>query len=120
MDDIIILHHDKKYLAQVKEDLRIFLDENLRLNLNNKTAIRPCSMGIDFVGFRIWATHRRLKKKTALKIKRSMKHYVEKVEAGEESREKMERAIASYRGILSHCNSYGMRQSLNRLFIRKE
>lgn len=120
MDDIIILHHDKKYLAQVKEDLRIFLDENLRLNLNKKTAIRPCSMGIDFVGFRIWATHRRLKKKTALKIKRSMKHYVEKVEAGEESREKMERAIASYRGILSHCNSYGMRQSLNRLFIRKE
>lgn len=119
MDDIIILHHDKKYLARVKEDLRIFLDENLRLNLNNKTAIRPCSMGIDFVGFRIWATHRRLKKKTALKIKRSMKHYVEKVEAGEESREKMERAIASYRGILSHCNSYGMRQSLNNLFKHK-
>ena len=49
-----------------------------------------------------------------------MKHYVEKVEAGEESREKMDRAIASYRGIVSHCNSYGMRQSLNRLFIRKE
>lgn len=120
MDDIIILHHDKKYLAQVKEDLRIFLDENLRLNLNNKTAIRPCSMGIDFVGFRIWATHRRLKKKTALKIKRNMKRYVTKVAAGKESREKMERAIASYRGILSHCNSYGLRQNLNTLFKDNE
>lgn len=67
MDDIIILHHDKKHLAEVKELLRTFLADELRLDLNNKTAIRPCSMGIDFVGFRIWATHRRLKKKTAVK-----------------------------------------------------
>lgn len=116
MDDIIILHHDKKYLAEVKKLLRIFLEDNLRLNLNNKTAIRPCSMGIDFVGYRIWATHRRLKKKTAVKIKRTLKRYIKRVNAGEESREKMDRAIASYRGILSHCNSYGMRQSLNNLF----
>lgn len=120
MDDIIILHHDKKYLAEVKELIGIFLDENLRLNLNNKTAIRPCSMGVDFVGFRTWATHRRLKKKTALKIKRNLKRQIRKVRAGEESKERLERSIASYRGILSHCNSYGMRKSLNRLFIRKE
>ena len=51
MDDIIILHHDKKYLAEVKELLRAFLSDELRLDLNNKTAIRPCSMGVDFVGF---------------------------------------------------------------------
>lgn len=120
MDDIIILHEDKKYLAEVKNLIEIFLDENLRLNLNNKTTIRPCSMGVDFVGFRIWATHRRMKKKTAVKIKRNLKHHISKVKRGEESKERLERTIASYRGILSHCNSYGMRQSLNRLFIRKE
>lgn len=116
MDDIIILHHDKRYLAEVKEIIAVFLDEKLRLNLNQKTAIRPCSTGIDFVGYRIWATHRKLKKKSAVKIKRSMKRYVCKVEAGEESREKMNRAIASYRGVLQHCDSYGLRQSLNNLF----
>lgn len=116
MDDIIILHHDKKYLAEVKELIRIFLDENLRLNLNKKTAIRPCSMGIDFVGYRIWTTHRRLKKKTAVKIKRNLKRQIERVRAGEESKERLDRSVASYRGILSHCNSYGLRQSLNELF----
>ena len=52
MDDIIILHHDKKYLAEVKELLRAFLSDELRLDLNNKTAIRPCSMGVDFAGER--------------------------------------------------------------------
>lgn len=76
MDDIIILHHDKKYLAEVKELLRAFLSDELRLDLNNKTAIRPCSMGVDFVGFRIWSTHRRLKKKTAVKIKRNLKNQI--------------------------------------------
>lgn len=120
MDDIIILHHDKRYLAEVKELIEVFLDEKLRLNLNQKTAIRPCSTGIDFVGYRIWATHRKLKKKSAVKIKRSMKRYVRKVEAGEESREKMNRAIASYRGVLQHCDSYGLRQSLNTLFKKND
>ena len=84
MDDIIILHHDKKYLAEVKELLRAFLSDELRLDLNNKTTIRPCSMGVDFVGFRIWSTHRRLKKKTAVKIKRNLKNQIAKVKAGEE------------------------------------
>lgn len=120
MDDIIILHHDKKYLAKIKEQLRIFLDDNLRLDLNKKTAIRPCSTGIEFVGYRIWSTHRKLKKKTAVKIKRSIKKQIEMVCIGKESREKLARSIDSYRGILSHCNSHGLRQKLNKLFVRKE
>lgn len=116
MDDIIILHHDKKYLAEVKELLRAFLSDELRLDLNNKTAIRPCSMGVDFVGFRIWSTHRRLKKKTAVKIKRNLKNQIAKVKAGEERKDRLDRSAASYRGILSHFDSYGLRQSLNALF----
>ena len=116
MDDIIILHHDKKYLAEVKELLSTFLADELRLDLNNKTAIRPCSMGVDFVGFRIWATHRRLKKKTAVKIKRNLKRQIVKVKAGEERKDRLDRSVASYRGILSHCDSYGLRQSLNTMF----
>lgn len=115
MDDIIILHHDKKYLAEIKELLRIFLEENLRLNLNNKTAIRPCRMGIDFVGYKIWATHRKLKKKTVIKMKRNLKRHIKNVRAGKESKECIERSVASYRGMLSHCNSHGLQQSLNNL-----
>ncbi len=116
MDDIIILHPDKKYLATVKEVIEQFLNEKLRLQLNNKTAIRPCSMGIDFVGFRIWATHRKLKKKTAKKIKWRLKYLFEAYKRGDISTETLERSIASYKGILKHCNSYGLRQELNRLY----
>jgi hypothetical protein len=116
MDDIIIIHHDKKYLAATKEAIEEFLNNELRLQLNRKTTIRPCSMGVDFVGFRIWATHRRLKKKTVRKIKRRLKYLFEGYARGKIDKETLERSIASYKGILMHCNSYGLRQELNRLY----
>lgn len=116
MDDIIILHPDKKYLAEVKNEIESFLNNELHLQLNNKTAIRPCSMGIEFVGFRIWATHRKLKTKTAKKIKSRVKYLIKAKESGKITKESFDRSIDSYKGILKHCNSYGMRQSLNEIF----
>lgn len=119
MDDIIILHPDKKHLSAVKDAIENFLSDNLRLQLNQKTAIRPCSMGIEFVGCRVWATHRKLKKKTALKIKQSVKRIKEARDTGEITQESFSRRIASYKGVLQHCNSYGFRQGLNKLFKQK-
>lgn len=116
MDDIIILHYDKKYLKAVKDEIETFLLEKLRLNLNKKTAIRPCDMGIEFVGYRIWATHKKLKRNTAIKIKRAVKGIKNKRESGKMTQEAFDRRIASYRGVLKHCNSYGFRQRLNRMF----
>ena len=56
------------------------------------------------------------RKKTAVKIKRNLKKQIAKVKAGEERKDRLDRSVASYRGILSHCDSYGLRQSLNTLF----
>ena len=53
MDDIIILHNSKSELQAIKDDIEVFLAEELHLGLNNKTAIRPTSLGIDCVGYRI-------------------------------------------------------------------
>ena len=39
--------------------------------------------------------------------------------AGEVDRETLDRSIASYRGILKHFNSYGLRQDLNALYKRE-
>ena len=116
MDDVIILHPDKVYLGAIKNDIEQFLDENLHLQLNSKTAIRPCSMGIDFVGFKIWATHRKLKRKTVKKIKQSVKNLATLQAEGNISDQTLKQAIASYKGILTHCDSYGLRQELNRIW----
>lgn len=119
MDDIIILHHDKKYLERIKQDIAKFLADNLHLQLNSKTCIRPTSMGIEFVGFRVWSTHIKLRKKTAEKMKKRLKYMFAAYRTGEIDRETLDRSIASYRGILQHFNSYGLRQSLNELYKKE-
>ena len=46
MDDIIILFDDKRQLAEWKDEIEAFLNDNLHLDLNKKTAIRPVALGI--------------------------------------------------------------------------
>lgn len=116
MDDIIILHPDKKHLETIKRKIAEFLKEELHLQLNNKTCIRPTSMGIEFVGFRIWSTHIKLRKKTTKKLKRRLKYVFAAYEAREIDKETLDRSVASYCGVLQHFNSYGLRQSLNGIY----
>ena len=117
MDDVIILSNDKRELAEIKEIIEDFLNNVLHLDLNKKTAIRPCYDGIDFVGYRIWATHRKLKKQTARRMIRNVKRMCEEVAAGNMSKEEFERVAASYNGVLQHCNSYGLRRKLNDIYF---
>ena len=77
-------------------------------------------MGIDFVGFRIWSTHRKLKKKTAKKIVARVKFMSSALKGGEISRETFDRSVASYKGILKHFDSYGFRAKLNRIYTNAE
>ncbi len=72
MDDMVILSDSKELLHQYKDLIEVFLDEKLRLILNNKTAIRPISLGIDFLGYKVWPTHVKLRKAAALKMKRRL------------------------------------------------
>lgn len=116
MDDVIILSDDKRELAEIKDIIENFLHDNLHLDLNKKTAIRPVWTGIDFVGFRIWATHKKLKKQTARRMIRNVKRLCEAVQNGKTSKEELLRVAASYNGILGHCNSYGLRNKLNDIY----
>lgn len=119
MDDIIILHPDKRYLEHVKQEIERFLNDELHLILNRKTCIRPVSAGIEFVGYRVWATHRKLKKKTMKKIKKRLKYLFRLYAVGEIDRETIEKSLASYRGIMQHFNSNGLRRSLNEFYIKE-
>lgn len=116
MDDIIILSDDKRQLAEWKDEIEAFLNDNLHLDLNKKTAIRPVTLGIDFVGYKIWATHRKLKQQTARRMIRHVAIMSEMLANGEMSRDAFDRVAASYKGVLQHCSSYGLRTKLNEIY----
>lgn len=117
MDDFVILHDDKKYLHQLKIDVEYFLNNTLELHLNNKTCIRPISVGLEFVGFRMWPTHRRMKKKTAKKMKKRLKYLQKLYSRGEIDFDDVNASVQSYMGILKHCDSYYLRQSIFKDFV---
>lgn len=119
MDDIIILSDSKEQLHQWKDAIEQFLRDELELELNRKTTIRPISVGVDFVGFRIHTTHRRLKRSTARKIIRHFSGMCDLLTQGEISRERFDRVTASWAGTMGHGDTKGLREKLNRIYIDK-
>lgn len=116
MDDIIILGPDKETLHRWKADIEIFLLNELALDLNDKTSIRPVRNGVEFVGVRIWPTHMKLRKSTVGRMKREVRAISAKYAAGEMSRLDFERRAASIRGLLEHTDSASLRGRLNMIY----
>lgn len=117
MDDIIILHNDKKYLHEIKATIENFLNDELRLQLNKKTAIRPINVGIEFVGFRIYSTHKKLKRKSLRRIKKRVKQLIWQYTNGHIERERLQCSFQSFKGLMKHFNSYGLRNKLNAIYM---
>lgn len=111
-DDTIILFEDKKQLHEWKTAIEDILNTRLKLDLNNKTCIRPATLGIDFCGYKIWNTHIKLRKSTALKMKRNLKRIQEQYANGEITMERAMQTVNSYMGILKHCDSYALKKTI--------
>lgn len=94
----------------------LFLRDELFLDLNDKTCIRPVSMGIEFVGVRIYATHMKLRKSTVGRLKREVKKITEMYATGEMSKEDFDRRVASIKGLLEHTQSASLRGRLNLIY----
>ncbi len=52
MDDMILIHRDKKFLRECKDLIERMCKDRLKLSLNQKTGIGKVSNGIDFLGYR--------------------------------------------------------------------
>lgn len=108
MDDFIILSPDKDELRRWLADIERFLREELILELNPKTAILCAKNGIDFVGYKHRATHRKVRPDSIKRIKRTIKKY----ERGEITRENLQKSIASWTGHAGHADSLHLRKKI--------
>ena len=61
MDDFVMLVKTKEEAKELKQKINLFVNEELELELNNKSKYYPNSMGADFCGYRIFETHRLLR-----------------------------------------------------------
>lgn len=78
MDDIVIIHHDKKYLYESLSKIESFLLNECLLEINKKkTKIYDSKMGFVFLGYRFFIKNKktviRIRKSTLVRIKKKVK-----------------------------------------------
>lgn len=78
MDDFILIHRDKKYLQYCLKEINKVCNEELNLELNQKTQIGIAYNGIDFLGFRHVLTPngkiiRKMRQSSKIRMKKHLK-----------------------------------------------
>lgn len=120
MDDFVILGENKAYLHSLRIEISNFLETNLLLKLNSKTQVFNAKHGINFLGYRIWPTHRLLRNESKRRMKRKLKRYSALYAEGKLSINKINASIQGWLGHCMRCNSYHLRRFLfDNFFLKK-
>lgn len=93
VDDMVVLHHDKRHLHDVYRVISEYLDKHLRLTLKPNRGPFPTCLGIDFGGYKHYHTHVLMRNTIKKSFARAVKA------------KKPKSSIASYLGWAKHCNS---------------
>lgn len=117
MDDIIIMHTDKDKLKEYRSQLEEFLQTKLKLQFNEKTALRPVNCGCEFVGYNIFPDHVNLRKQTTLRIKRKLKKVAAKYNNYEIDFAKANETVQSYKAMLKHADNKRFEEKLWEDFV---
>lgn len=112
MDDFLVLHPDKHYLHALWQDTAAFLQDELALRLNQKTAIFPISQDIDFLGYRIWPHRKILRKGSVKRIKRIVKRFDREYRAKNIGQDKIRAVLASWLGHAKRADVPILRQKI--------
>lgn len=96
-DDIVILDGSKGTLRSILNEIKQYLEINLKLTLSNYQIFPVESRGIDFLGYVSFHTHILLRKTIKLKWINMLRYYPNK------------KSKASYNGWLLYCNSINLK-----------
>ena len=106
MDDIVVLAHSRQALELLRMGMQWFSQARMGMEFS-KWGIQPAIRGINFVGYRIWRTHKLLRTDSVVRAKRKIKRYTENGE-----HERLDRFLASWRGHAQHADSYNLMSHL--------
>lgn len=120
MDDFVLLHHDKAELWRLLAEIRDFLAYELHLTLNNKTRVFPASHGVDFAGYRHWASHKLPRKRNVRRARKRFAGLSRRYADGRVSIDTVRCCVASFVGYMKHCKGWKSAEStLNNLILVK-
>ncbi len=112
MDDFVLLVKDKEEAKRLFSLIEDFLREHLRLELNPKSRYFPSALGVDFCGYRIFETHKLLRKRCVVKIKKRIKEWNQTFEEEDFDIHEVLLCWNSFLGHSAHANSYHLQKKM--------
>lgn len=111
MDDIVVLGHDQARLHIVKREIERFSASALGLSLS-KWSVSSVSRGVSFLGYRIWPTHKLLRRQSVARARQRIRRY-----RATGDLPALHRFLAAWRGHAQWADAHNLKRRL-RLEIR--
>ena len=112
VDDFVVFSDDKDFLHQVKQQMAAYLTD-LRLQLHpGKCQIFPVTQGATFLGYRIFPTHRLLKRENAHRFQRRLREMQHAYAHCGLTLEQVDQSIQSWIAHAGHAATFGLRRKL--------
>ena len=106
MDDLVVFGPSIEHLRRLRAEIETFSRDNLGLRFS-KWSIQPISRGVNFLGYRIWPTHKLLRRDSVQRARRKIAHYRA---AGDH--ERLSQFLASWTGHASWADTRNLLESL--------
>ena len=103
MDDVVVLGHDRRQMRETKDAIEAFAAEHLQLSISRWTA-QSTGRGIDWLGYRVWASHKLLRKASVTRAKRKIRAYTRDGDL-----EALARFVGSWRGHAAFADTVNLR-----------
>jgi retron-type reverse transcriptase len=112
MDDFLVIHSDRNYLKEMRDEIKMFIGYELKLKFHpKKVIIQNIKNGLPFVGYLIFYDHVLIRGSTLLRMRRSLKKRI--IQCAENNDNKsLEATLSALRGHLQRANAYGLEKNL--------
>lgn len=115
MDDFALFSDDKAQLHAWKNAIDDFLAGRLRLVLHpKKSLVFPVKVGMDFCGFRLFPTHRRLRRSSVRRFVQRFRHQRQAYQEGTLSLDELNVSLQSWIAHAAHGDTWRLRSRLFR------
>ncbi len=113
MDDFVLFSDDKTQLHEWRQAIQTFLAQNLRLLLHPRKSVTfPTHTGLDFCGFRLYPTHRRLRRSSVRRFVRRFRWQRAAYQRGELPLESVHTSVRSWIAHAAHGDTWRLRKRI--------
>lgn len=112
VDDMALFSNSKRQLGRWRAQIIHFL-AGLRLTIHTKSAqVNPSNSGIPWLGFVVYPTHRKLKRRNVVRFQRRMEHNISLYQQGELSFADLDAGVQGWINHVRYGDTWGLRRCL--------